>query len=172
MSGFRCQFCKGSLTKVHYPKLYNMTHLLSLNVLLLPKDLTIIFYLHGHNLTLSFCSGSLHLGSSSVLVVNLYLVNESSRTNKQFMINIPMNQKRGLTDLVSCPTMEIHGRRITYNSGAKEKHQLDPGGPINRQEAPAPMKHMRNNNKFKLRLCVSLCMLMVFADILQLLKCR
>ena len=31
MSGFRCQFCKGSLTKVHYPKLYNMAHL-SLNV--------------------------------------------------------------------------------------------------------------------------------------------
>ena len=45
MSGFRCQFCKGSLTKVHYPKLYNMAHLLSLNVLLLPKNLTIIFYL-------------------------------------------------------------------------------------------------------------------------------
>ena len=32
MSGFRCQFCKGSLTKVHYPKLYNMAHLPSLNV--------------------------------------------------------------------------------------------------------------------------------------------
>ena len=33
MSGFRCQFCKGSLMKVHYPKLYNMAHLLlSLNV--------------------------------------------------------------------------------------------------------------------------------------------
>ena len=29
--------------KVQYPKLYNMTHLLALNVLLLPKDLTIIF---------------------------------------------------------------------------------------------------------------------------------
>ena len=28
---------------VHYPKLYNMAHLLALNVLLLPKDLTIIF---------------------------------------------------------------------------------------------------------------------------------
>ena len=26
--------------KVHYPKLYNMAHLLALNVLLLPKDLT------------------------------------------------------------------------------------------------------------------------------------
>ena len=28
--------------KVHYPKLYNMAHLLALNVLLFPKDLTII----------------------------------------------------------------------------------------------------------------------------------
>ena len=32
---------------VHYPKLYNMAHL-SLNILLLPKDLTIIFYLIKH----------------------------------------------------------------------------------------------------------------------------
>ena len=40
MSG---QFCKESLTKVHYPKLYNMAHLLAFNVFLLPKDLTIIF---------------------------------------------------------------------------------------------------------------------------------
>ena len=30
--------------KVHYPKLYNMAHLLALNVLLLPKDLTIILF--------------------------------------------------------------------------------------------------------------------------------
>ena len=30
------------------------------------------------------------------------------------MINILMNQKPGLTDSVSCPTMEIPGRRITY----------------------------------------------------------
>ena len=29
--------------KVHYPKLYNMAHLHALNILLLPKDLTIIF---------------------------------------------------------------------------------------------------------------------------------
>ena len=29
--------------RVQYPKLYNMTHLLALNVSLLPKDLTIIF---------------------------------------------------------------------------------------------------------------------------------
>ena len=33
--------------KVHYPKLCNMAHLLALNVLLLPRDLTIIFYLQG-----------------------------------------------------------------------------------------------------------------------------
>ena len=45
LSGFRCQFCKGSLMKVHYPKLYNMAHLLALNILLLPKDLTIIIIL-------------------------------------------------------------------------------------------------------------------------------
>ena len=43
MSDFRCQFCKGSLMKVHYPILYNMAHL-ALNVLLLPKDLTIILF--------------------------------------------------------------------------------------------------------------------------------
>ena len=30
--------------KVHYPKLYNMAHLLALNVLLFPKDLTIILF--------------------------------------------------------------------------------------------------------------------------------
>ena len=30
--------------KVHYPKLYNMTHLLALNVFLLPKGLTIILF--------------------------------------------------------------------------------------------------------------------------------
>ena len=29
--------------KVYYPKLYNMAQLLALNVLLLPKDITIIF---------------------------------------------------------------------------------------------------------------------------------
>ena len=31
MSGFRCRFCKGSLMKVHYPKLYNMAHLFTFN---------------------------------------------------------------------------------------------------------------------------------------------
>ena len=34
--------------KVHYPKLYNMAHLLALNILLLPKDLTIIIINHFH----------------------------------------------------------------------------------------------------------------------------
>ena len=43
MSGFRCRFCKGSMMKVHYPKLYNMAHRLALNVLLLPTDLTVTF---------------------------------------------------------------------------------------------------------------------------------
>ena len=33
--------------KVLYPKLYSMVHLLALNVLLLPKDLTIIFIVMG-----------------------------------------------------------------------------------------------------------------------------
>ena len=42
------------------------------------------------------------------------------------MINSMMNQKRGLTDRVSCPTIDIPGRPIT-NSGAREKHQLNPG---------------------------------------------
>ena len=49
MSGFRCQFQKGSLMKVQYPKLYNMAHVLALNVLLLPKDLTIIFIYSCHS---------------------------------------------------------------------------------------------------------------------------
>ena len=39
-----------------------------------------------------------------------------------------VNQKRGLTDSVSYPTMEIPGRPTTYwKSGAKENHQLNPG---------------------------------------------
>ena len=37
--------------KVHYPKLYNMAHLFTFNVLLISKDLTIIFY---------FSPGSIH----------------------------------------------------------------------------------------------------------------
>ena len=54
------------------------------------------------------------------------------------MINILMNQKPGLTDSVSCPTMEIPGRRIPTNSGAKEKTPVGPRWPKHRQEAPAP----------------------------------
>ena len=48
-----------------------------------------------------------------------------------------MNQKRGLTDSVSCHTMEITGlRRKLMDSGGKEK-QFNSVGPSNRQEAPA-----------------------------------
>ena len=39
----KCLAFAASFVKVHYPKLYNMAHLLAFNVLLLPKDLTIIF---------------------------------------------------------------------------------------------------------------------------------
>ena len=47
--------------KVHYPKLYNMAHLLALNVLLLPKDLT---------LTIIFIVCCLaHRGSTCVFVL-------------------------------------------------------------------------------------------------------
>ena len=44
MSDFPSRFCNGSLMKVHYPKLYNMAQLFTFNVLLISKDLTIIFY--------------------------------------------------------------------------------------------------------------------------------
>ena len=50
MSGFRCQFSKGSLTRVHYPKLYKMAHLLSLNVFTASK---------GSNNYILFMRGSL-----------------------------------------------------------------------------------------------------------------
>ena len=52
------------------------------------------------------------------------------------MINILMNQQRGLNRLSKLP--EDGDPCAPNNSGAKEKHQLDPGGPSNRQEAPAP----------------------------------
>ena len=42
--------------KVHYPKLYNMAHLLALNVLLLPKDLTSIFSSPVRKYRKSYCS--------------------------------------------------------------------------------------------------------------------
>ena len=41
--------------KVHYPKLYNMAHLLASNVLLLPKDLTIIFIIESGLIQRIFC---------------------------------------------------------------------------------------------------------------------
>ena len=43
----------------------------------------------------SFCSGKQHLNGCLVLVVNLRLVNKSSRINKLIMITSKMNQKRG-----------------------------------------------------------------------------
>ena len=57
MSGFRCQFCKGSLTKVHYPKLYNMAHLLPLNVFTASKGSNnyIFFLVHRPNYHCSSC---------------------------------------------------------------------------------------------------------------------
>ena len=41
-----------------------------------------------------------------------------------------MNKEQGLTDSLSCPTIEIPGRPTTnWILEAKEKHQLNPGGP-------------------------------------------
>ena len=54
-------------------------------------------------LTLILCSGSQHYFSCSVLVVNLLLINESSRTNKLIMITTWMNQKRGLNRFRKLP---------------------------------------------------------------------
>ena len=53
------------------------------------------------------------------------------------MKNILMNKKRGLNRFSKLPD---DGDPWALNNyyGAKEKHQLDPGGPSNRQEAPAP----------------------------------
>ena len=48
--------------------------------------------------------------------MNLLLVSESS-----WQTNNMMNKKRGLTDSVSCPTMEIPGRRITYLNPVHKK---------------------------------------------------
>ena len=57
------------------------------------------------------------------------------------MITTMMNQKGGLADIISCPAMEIPGHRTTLlKSGAKEKHQLNAGGPNKGQETPAPTK--------------------------------
>ena len=55
------------------------------------------------------------------------------------MITTLMNQKRGLNRLSKLPD---DGDPWVPNNllkpGAKEKHQLNPDGPSNRQEAPAP----------------------------------
>ena len=50
-----------------------------------------------------------------------------------------MNQKRGLNRFSTLPD---DGDPWAPNNlpGAKEKYQLDPGGPNKRQEAPAPTK--------------------------------
>ena len=53
------------------------------------------------------------------------------------MINILMDQKRGLNRFSKLPDDGDPLAPKLTNSGAKEKHQLDPGGPSNRQEAPA-----------------------------------
>ena len=71
MSGFHCRICKGSLMKVHYPKLYNMAHHLALNVLLLPKDLTIIFYLRAVNTLMRKVMG--HTAVSTIEVSSVTL---------------------------------------------------------------------------------------------------
>ena len=58
--------------KVHYPKLYNinMAHLLALNVLLLPKDLTIIFIIYPIFLLICICCTVvlIHINLPSVYV--------------------------------------------------------------------------------------------------------
>ena len=56
--------------KVHCPKLYNMAHLLALNVLLLPKDLTIIFisdeWLSKYGLLENFNASVTRMGTGKV----------------------------------------------------------------------------------------------------------
>ena len=53
--------------KVHYPKLYIMAHLLTLNVLLLPKDLTIIFI---RGAELGLCTNRDHCDNCCPIVFN------------------------------------------------------------------------------------------------------
>ena len=64
--------------KVHYPKLYNMAHLLALNVLLLPKDLIIIFIHYG------ICGLVEH-------VIYKYLFSEH-KVDSSLKVHIPMFQ--------------------------------------------------------------------------------
>ena len=55
--------------KVHYPKLYNMAHLLALNVLLLPKDLTIIsiYYIYQYLYQFSLAGSDERLTSNQMV---------------------------------------------------------------------------------------------------------
>ena len=68
-----------------------------------------------------------HLVSCSVPVVNLYLANESSRTNKYIiMINTVMNQRRRLTDTISSPaTRDPWVPNITENLSSKRKAPVE-----------------------------------------------
>ena len=55
------------------------------------------------------------------------------------MITTLMNQKRGLNRLSKLPDDgDPWAPNNLLKPGAKEKHQLNPGGSSNRKEAPAP----------------------------------
>ena len=55
------------------------------------------------------------------------------------MIYILVNQKRGLNRFSKLPDDgDPWAPNNLLKPGAKEKHQLDPGGSSNRQEAPVP----------------------------------
>ena len=57
------------------------------------------------------------------------------------MITTLMNQKRGLNRFSKLPDDVDHwAPNNLLKPGAKEKYKLNPGGPSNRQEAPAPNK--------------------------------
>ena len=61
------------------------------------------------------------------------------------MINILMNQKRGLNRLNDG---DLWAPNNLLKPRAKEKHQMNPGGPSKGQEAPA---HPTKMNSFKSR---------------------
>ena len=55
------------------------------------------------------------------------------------MIITLMNQQRGVNRFSKLPDDgDPSASNNLLKPGAKEKHQLNPGGPSNRQEAPAP----------------------------------
>ena len=57
------------------------------------------------------------------------------------MITTLMNKKRGLNRFSKLPDEgDPWAPNNLLKPGAKEKHHLDPDGPSNRQEAPAPNK--------------------------------